>query len=387
MSRTTHADGEPFWRELLGHIVTKGRRIPKFQVERAVGPILGYFMEKEPRLLGGDTIVLAAEFPLRKPGGGYQSTNVDWLLYDRGRRELVLLELKTESGSFRGAQFETYLAVAAEQSPWTRLKDDFDRICAVSASGRYDDARRDLEAAAARCADLQRAGVRVLYLAPEATRTSFRLAHGDFARKFPGPAASVTVEFRSFTELREGLRSAEAGGGGAGYRDVLCDVLCGLDRDDARESCGGDAGENPGRNYRGLASLDEVLQLCRGDTPILVGFDGGPPRLRRQTVADLHARQYKWDWADAAGRGVTGGKSLRNRIAGREFVALVDHVRARRLRSEHDGQRLLARLGEVLRRHPELRLGQIVAQAWPETEPSLGEVDDEDFVAALGAGP
>ena len=92
----------------MKHIMDQ-RKIPKVQVERAIGPILGFFIEELLSVpLNDELVMICAEFPLRKlTAGSNQSTNIDWLLYGKTNRQLVFVELKT-TGAFNGAQFERY---------------------------------------------------------------------------------------------------------------------------------------------------------------------------------------------------------------------------------------------------------------------------------------
>ena len=91
--------------------------VPKVQVERAVGPILGLFIPEvfSEQHWGKHLILLGEEFPLRKPPvdgiPSFQSTNIDWLLYNMGDGELVFVELKMAETSFDDSQARTYLRV------------------------------------------------------------------------------------------------------------------------------------------------------------------------------------------------------------------------------------------------------------------------------------
>lgn len=101
-----------FVRRLMAEIL-RLHRIPKVQVERIVGPILGLFL---PDLLGplldpegerGGFAVVSPEFPLKRSVNN-QSTNVDWLVVHPGRGLVVLLELKTAPGSIESEQLDIY---------------------------------------------------------------------------------------------------------------------------------------------------------------------------------------------------------------------------------------------------------------------------------------
>lgn len=83
-------------------------KVPKFQLERAVSPLLGIFINGIiNKHLNAHTTVSLPEFPLKK-SGNYQSTNIDWLLIDDSNKTLYFIELKTDVTSFRKNQCGLY---------------------------------------------------------------------------------------------------------------------------------------------------------------------------------------------------------------------------------------------------------------------------------------
>src|ERR1035438_1762780 len=103
---------EVFIEKLMTHIMHL-TMIPKVQVERAIGPILGLFIAELLSIKWNKRVeMICEEFPLRKaPVNGilkYQSTNIDWLLYNVNDDQLVFLELKTAYTSFDPVQEDTY---------------------------------------------------------------------------------------------------------------------------------------------------------------------------------------------------------------------------------------------------------------------------------------
>lgn len=102
-----------FLSHLMAHLL-EGSQIPKVQVERSIGPVLGFFLAevltatlKDDGALSGRYRMLCPEFPLAKEKN--QSTNIDFLLYNEDRQALVFLELKTACSSFAADQAEIYL--------------------------------------------------------------------------------------------------------------------------------------------------------------------------------------------------------------------------------------------------------------------------------------
>ena len=100
--------GDKFVVALMDNILD-GLMTSKFQVERAISPILGVFLEDVlTQIFNNEDVenppkrieMVCAEFPLRKKGKEKHSTNVDWLLYDRKIKQLIFFELKTSDTSF-----------------------------------------------------------------------------------------------------------------------------------------------------------------------------------------------------------------------------------------------------------------------------------------------
>lgn len=122
------------------------QRLPKVQVERLVGPILGLFLPAAiaPCLgpLGATDgfELVAPEFPLKRSDSN-QSTNIDWLLVNRDLGLVVLLELKTDRGSVSNEQLSAYSEVCEriERSTAAFLIDDLRAIRAATARDtKYD---------------------------------------------------------------------------------------------------------------------------------------------------------------------------------------------------------------------------------------------------------
>ena len=96
---------KPFLEYLLENI-NESRKIPKAQVERAISPFLDIFIEeilsgalKHDEKYSGNIIKICPEFPLKKPGETKQSTNIDWLMCNPDKKQILLVELKTSDSS------------------------------------------------------------------------------------------------------------------------------------------------------------------------------------------------------------------------------------------------------------------------------------------------
>jgi len=379
-AEATGVDGEAFWRELLDHIVTKLRHVPKFQVERAVGPMLDYFITKDPTFLGGDMEILATEFPLKKKGTTLQSTNVDWLLYDRCRNELVLLELKTDDGSFSSGQLERYLellesGVGAGQGICSRLQADLKEIQGGSKGADYSAAASALIGVMQRLGDPVNMGIRVLYLAPRAICPQFRCHLRRFRRARSGSPVFLRVGFRSFGWIRRNLPSGSEEGYSR-YRALLCDALCALDE---KRKANASADPSDRQNYQGKAFLEEMLARCRSDESIVVGFDGGRRALEQVPLGVLEQRQFKWDRADKDRKGV---KDNRHWMEGSSFVESIEKVRSR-LQKEKSERELLADFERALQDNRGLLVRAMKSRAWPGNRPSLENMTAREFLQTL----
>jgi hypothetical protein len=132
-----------FVETLMDHIM-EGRMIPKVQIERAVGPILSMFLDdvltetlRDDPDLSGPIAMICPEFPLKKPGNR-QSTNIDWLMYNTVRRQLLLVELKTSEHSVDADQSTIYQVNKGCQSWWLILIEDLEQVKGASAEhGKY----------------------------------------------------------------------------------------------------------------------------------------------------------------------------------------------------------------------------------------------------------
>lgn len=104
--------GEGPFVELILRRLMKFKSLPKFQFERRIDAFITMFL---PQILsahfGGETELVCPEFPVKKEDSN-QSTNADYLLYqkpegaDSGR--WILAELKTDEGSVGDGQLSVY---------------------------------------------------------------------------------------------------------------------------------------------------------------------------------------------------------------------------------------------------------------------------------------
>ncbi len=69
--------------------------LPKFQVERAISPMLSFYIEDIlSKTYGSDKLeLISPEYPLKNKNN--QSTNIDYLLINKTKSSVLLVELKT----------------------------------------------------------------------------------------------------------------------------------------------------------------------------------------------------------------------------------------------------------------------------------------------------
>ena len=282
--------------------------VPKVQVERAIAPILGLFIEDLLSIKWGKQVeMICEEFPLRKAPMKdiqiYQSTNIDWLLYNVSDDELVFLELKTAYTKFDPSQEDRYLQLIAEilKSGSLFLVRDIEKIKDVSLE------RKKYEEVLTRvhknpCYSVCKKA-KLVYLAPSAMRDAR-------PRRVNGG-----VEWLSFEDLPDKISGELALEWAVIHRNLVkLDSITPNSRNGTQ--AGGDRG-----NYRDTRRFEEMVRLCEesGNT-IVVGFDGGARKLRTATLVELKKRHFKSDHAE----GGRGFKDTRNWIPGQKFLEIVD---------------------------------------------------------------
>ena len=307
----------------LSHLMThllEGSQIPKVQVERSIGPVLGFFLAevltatlKDDGALSGCYRMLCPEFPLAKGKNqsikeNNQSTNIDFLLYNEDRQALVFLELKTAVSSFLPAQAVTYLEnkfkVQAQSAAY--LVSDLERIkISSSEPQKYAAVQQMLETrfpggmgAMAQCRELY-----VIYLVPAQLkerdghllkRVDKALSFGELAMDIDGPFAEEWATIgQTLQQLDNNVKPNPS-------------------------STISDSGHL--NNYQDRVDFDGIKALCseRG-AQIVVGFAGGEAALRQSDLKQLRQRAFKWDVAE----GGQGNKQALNWVAGNRFIDIV----------------------------------------------------------------
>ena len=311
---------EQFFTALMADIM-RGSMIPKVQIERAIGPIIGFFLaEALSAQMNEEIVILCPEFPIRKARldepGNNQSTNIDWLMFSRDTKELILLELKTTDTTFKQEQANIYKSlqetIAARQSAGF-LIDELNAIAAASQeTGKYRNVLKILGKAFEPQGDVQEQlnscnRARVIYLAPQVSKPP------------DWPSADSGWTWLSFAELPEKLEEHDY----AGHWPAVRNSLITLDVLTRRIRNGDDLLTAEGKNYAHLYAFDKVLELCRADgKSIVIGLMDWRKKLPSMKLEQLKTKTYKCDSAS----GGRGKKIDSNWISGDEFLSHISKL-------------------------------------------------------------
>lgn len=307
-----------FFTALMSHLM-QGSMIPKVQVERSIGPIIGFFLaEALSSALNEEIVMLCPEFPIRKMRLGEsdnnQSTNIDWLMFSCDRQELLLVELKTTDTSFRSEQSNIYKDLQktiGERKSAAFLIDELRAIASASQeTGKYKNvitllaqalsvSETNLPQTLSKCQN-----TRLIYIAPKISKPS------------TWPDNDDSLVWFSFGDLPESIEQHEY----ATHWPAVRNSLISLDTLSRRMRNGEVSRLNPGKNYRFLLTLDELLERCRTERgAIVVGLMNWRSELPQMTADQLRAKNYKCDFATDG----VGKKLERNWIPGDQFLEQV----------------------------------------------------------------
>lgn len=312
-SPSESAGKTPFFTALMEHLM-QGTMIPKVQVERSIGPIIGFFLTHALATKPDEDIVmLCPEFPIQKAGSN-QSTNIDWLMLDLSKQELLLVELKTTDTTFRPEQAATYRELQnkiARAGSAAFLLDDLETIGAASQErGKYQNVRNMLAQGFGVSDDRLREALgrckraRVIYLAP------------DVSKPKDWPTSEQGWEWMSFADLPTSLNEHDYADQWPAIRSSLVslDALTRRIRNGDTLSAGGV------KNYRDLLDFEQLLERCRSDgASLTVGLTNWRSMLPHMPLEQLRAKTYKCDLAV----GGIGKKIDKNWIPGDQFLGHV----------------------------------------------------------------
>ena len=300
----------------MSHIM-EGVKIPKVQIERVVGPILGMFIDEvisttleEDEVLSGEYVTLCPEFPLRKSSDQddpNHSTNIDWLMYNKTKNEMVFLELKTTDTTFKSEQLQIYLDLQnkIKFDGASFLISDIKKILSSSKEkGKYKNVLDKLNTDLPNFEQLFLGCkiARVFYLAPEASRFNIEKHLHKDNRFFSFENLAHEIESKFYLEWK-----------------IIHDHLIELDGSTQRTR-NGETKSTDRKNYDARVNFDEINIQCQkyGDV-IEVGFTGGMKALNSANLLELKTRKFKHDLA----KNGQGTKLSKNWISGNQFLEAI----------------------------------------------------------------
>lgn len=307
---------EDFITALMENVI-ESTMIPKVQVERIVAPILSMFIGdiltatfRDDSHLSGNIRLIAPEFPLKKEDNR-QSTNIDWLMYNSSRDQLLLVELKTSDTSIRGSQNSIYQSIknAIRSKGGTFLIKDLELLRDTSQeSGKYQFVLENKVASfkdkISNCQD-----AKIIYIVPKSIENKSQ------------QYADRVLTFSSMSQSISGAYSQEWG--------VIHNYLCKLDNLSQKSRNRKISNVNETRTriarsrqkkWQGTFKFDEMVDFCRehGDE-IVIGFTGGRVEFANSTLSYLKNRShYKWDYSNNM-----GGKNRSDWLLGSTVISIL----------------------------------------------------------------
>ena len=193
-----------FVNDLMKHIL-EGVKIPKVQVERAISPILGLYIESiltayfnNNTEFSGSYKLISPEFPLKKENK--QSTNIDYLLINNSKKLLVFFELKTDIGSLDIKQMNRYLDYKnrIRDSSASILRQNLDEISSASSkSVKYDYIISRFDSAVESVKDIK--NTVILYLVPKAIKNQIeKMGRVDFVLDYNDLPKSIEHKYSNY---------------------------------------------------------------------------------------------------------------------------------------------------------------------------------------------
>jgi len=316
------------------HII-EGMLIPKVQIERAVGPILSMYLEdvltetlQTNSEFSGKIFMICQEFPLKKESN-WQSTNIDYLLYNSDRKQLIFLELKTSDTSVNHEQNRIYREKQEEvrRKGGEFLIEDIEQMRDRSVEhGKYqyllEEKILQFKSEITRCSDAI-----IIFLVPESAKNRVKddadmvLSFSMLAERIRGPFAEEwsvirkhllkldsSSQFSRNSKLNKLEKSKKPWKSAPLSRDCKPHIL------EIRKTT------EKSTYWQGTVKFNEMVKLCRKyGNKIIIGFTGGDSAFSRSTLLELKSRRfYRWDYSKN-----TKGKKMTDWLAGSSVVEML----------------------------------------------------------------
>lgn len=319
----------------------EGMLIPKVQIERAVGPILGMYLAdvltetfRVDSEYSGSFSMICQEFPLKKEFN-WQSTNIDYLLYNPDRKQLIFFELKTSDTSVNHEQTRIYREKQKEikNKGGKFLIEDLEQMLDRSnEQGKYQYLIKEkilrYKSEITRCSDAI-----IIFLIPESAKNNVKgdadlvLTYKMLAERIKGPFAEEwSVVRKHLLKLDDSSRLSRNSSTQKSTKSKLTRKhLTKLDERWLSRNLNSKYVEirkttEKSAHWQGTVKFEEMADLCKknGDK-IIIGFTGGDLAFSKSTLLELKSRRfYRWDYSVN-----TKGKKMPDWIAGSKIVEIL----------------------------------------------------------------
>ena len=283
--------------EALMNQIIESTMIPKVQVERVVGPLLGIFLEdilsatfpNNPEF-SGKVKIISPEFPLKKTDSR-QSTNIDWLMLNSECGRLYLVELKTSDTSVNRKQSEVYRSVKTrvETEGGGFLINDLEELRDASTeSGKYQYLLQT-KIQPYREGISSSHSVKIIYIVPDCAIEKIE-GHADVVLSFSMLSQTISGPFsREWQIIQEYLSKL----------DTLSLQTRNRKSTKQKRNYTKTSNSRPKR-WQGTLKFDEMVKFCqRHGNDIVIGFTGGRTKFASTPLLELQNRShYKWDYAN-----------------------------------------------------------------------------------------
>jgi len=277
--------------------ICESRKIPKVQVERAISPFLDIFIEDALRLVfkndknySGKIFKICPEFPLMKIDETKQSTNIDWLMVNSDRNEILFVELKTSdssvSGSFKRSkpkempQFDKY----QEKSNRIHLEGGgllIDELFEIAKASKQPKKYAFIIEMISKYEAMIRScnSAKIIYIVPK-TSKSIALSYVEKVLTFSDFPAEIAGDYsKEWRIVQKYLRKFDE------LPEPDVDLIS------RKEST---------HRPMGYVKFDQLIQICKTDgDKIIISFTGGEKAFANKSLKELkNRRHYKWDDVD-----------------------------------------------------------------------------------------
>ena len=176
--------------ESIFELLLENKSLPYYQAERRIDIFINLFLAEilNHSLKKTGIQYLLPELPLKKEMGNL-STKVDYLCFDRNEKTIYFVELKTDSNSFKGGQFDIYQTYQT----WGQCQSDIKAITKISkAKHKFEKLNKKLHSLNLLDESSSSYKVNIVYIAPESGTLRNKIKSKDKLNKsvcfiiFPG---------------------------------------------------------------------------------------------------------------------------------------------------------------------------------------------------------